>query len=313
MAALPKVSADYGAGFANGIIVRGLPLHVAHPGEIFWVDANAGRTGRGTFKAPDTTVDVAYNRTVSGRGDIIMVKPSHTENISAAAGLVMDNDSVAVVGLGRGSDQAQMISTAAAGDVDITGENNSLINMRFTCGVPDQVHVIDIDGDDALLQGCKFDITYAATNNDCQKTVTVGAGTTNFNMVGCHANYNLQDSSYPASFLFTEGTGFGDWIIADNKVIGAFTVAPFDLDDDAMSAIFWFTRNTIIQLDTDPGLCCLVNAGTVCINVKNNWGGTLSNTGPFGDDAVSFQFEDLGTEAAGTYATVFGTATNFGS
>ena len=44
--ALPKM-ANYPGGFSHGITIRGVPLTVSHPGEVFWVDENASCTGRG--------------------------------------------------------------------------------------------------------------------------------------------------------------------------------------------------------------------------------------------------------------------------
>lgn len=314
MPALPKTSAEYGQGFADNVIIRGVPLNVAHPGQAFWVDANAGRTGRGTFRAPDTTIDAAVNRCVADRGDIIFIKPGHSENIIAAGGgPALDTAGVALVGLGSGNKQPQLtFATSTAADLNITGDNQTIVNVRFTNNIAACVAMVDVDCDCLSLYGCRFDIGTADAH--VLKTITIGAGMTDFTMVGCIANHIspvAADSTYANSFLFLEGTMFGNVILKDNFILGYFAVAPLDLDDDAITAIVQMEGNKIINLDTDPGVCCLVNAATVCINNRNCWGGTKNNTAPFGDDGASFQFEDLGTDQAGTYAIVFGTATAF--
>src|SRR3990167_8350785 len=99
----------YPTGFSTGITVRGLPLSVSHPGEIFWVNnssvlakggVSGSNTGGGTYHRPFSTIDYAIGRCVASRGDVIMVMPGHAENVTAAAGITMDVAGVALIGLG---------------------------------------------------------------------------------------------------------------------------------------------------------------------------------------------------------------------
>ena len=123
MAAIPKMS-NYPGGFSHGVTIRGIPITMSHTGDVFWVDENANSPGRGTFANPDISIDSCMSRCVSARGDIIMVKPGHVENISAAGDLTCDVIGVAIIGTGWGDDQAKIVwDTADTADVEVTAKN----------------------------------------------------------------------------------------------------------------------------------------------------------------------------------------------
>src|SRR3990167_3005120 len=108
---MPTIS-NFPFGFQYGVSIRGIPLVVSHPGQVFWVsnstvlsvNARAGSNGNdGSYQSPFATIAYALTRCVASRGDIIMVKPGHAEAISEAAGLALSVAGVALVGLGHGS------------------------------------------------------------------------------------------------------------------------------------------------------------------------------------------------------------------
>ena len=58
-------------GFTDGLTVRGVPIHQAHPGEVFWVNGGTvlakggiagANTGKGTYQQPYATIDYAIGR-----------------------------------------------------------------------------------------------------------------------------------------------------------------------------------------------------------------------------------------------------------
>lgn len=311
MATLPRIGGNYPNGFGSGILVRGMPLQMVHPGEVFWVDENSTRNGRGTFQQPDTTMDAAYSRCVSGRGDVVFVKPGHNEAVSSAAGtLTMDLDNVALIGLGAGDDRPLIyFDTAATADIDITGDNNTISNMRFDTQVASLTAALDCECDWLSIENCKFEQTYAAANYVALKTITLAAGSTGFSFIGNEVDYTRNDSTYANSLVFLEGTTFGMVRIEQNDIVGHFAVAPFDLDDDAITARLIVKHNNVTNLDTNPGVCLLINSATVGVFIENYWGGTKANTVPISDISASFIFENYATDVEGTYGIVFGTAT----
>lgn len=191
----------YPGGFKDGIVVRGLPLSVTHPGKIWWVGNGAGAssaattylTGQktasdgnpGTFNAPFATIDYAIGRCSADRGDVIMVKPNHRESVTAAAGMVFDVANVAIVGLGMGTARPRItFTTATTADIDITANNIAFVNMEFQAGFADVAAPIDVAGVAGLtFQGCYF--TESGTDLNFVDVIDLATGVTDLHIVDC--------------------------------------------------------------------------------------------------------------------------------
>ena len=132
---------NYPGGFKDGILIRGLPLHVTNPGKVFWVSNSTAqltnqRTGSdgndGTFNAPFATLDYAIGKCTANRGDVIMVKPGHTETISSATALAFDVAGVAIIGLGAGTNRPTFtFDTANTATIAVSAANVSIQNVKF--------------------------------------------------------------------------------------------------------------------------------------------------------------------------------------
>ena len=121
---------NYPHGFGGGLTVRGMPLNLAHPGKVFWVyngsslygtQKGGSNSNKGTYNDPFSTIDYAIGQCTAGRGDIIMVKPGHSETLSAA--ITCDVAGVAIVGLGWGTARPQLTGAVAADLVSVTADN----------------------------------------------------------------------------------------------------------------------------------------------------------------------------------------------
>lgn len=160
---------NYPNGFANGVTIRGVPLQVAHPGEVFFVNSSAvlskggigGSNGNdGTYKRPFSTIDYAIGKCTANRGDIIFVMPGHTETISAAAGIALDVAGVAVIGLGAGSLRPTINFTATASTFTMSAANCSIRNLLLTGGIDAVVSMIVVSAADCAIQNCELkDVT----------------------------------------------------------------------------------------------------------------------------------------------------------
>lgn len=158
---------NYPNGFANGVSIRGTPLAVTHPGNVFWVDSGAGSNGnKGTFDRPFATIDYAVGACTASNGDIIFVKPGHVETVIAAAGLALDVAGVAVVGLGSGSLRPTVnVTTAVSASAVVSAANVSLVNMLFTGGIDALTGPLSITGADCTLVNVETrDVTGQATD-----------------------------------------------------------------------------------------------------------------------------------------------------
>lgn len=133
---------NFPQGFASGISVRGMPLVQTQPGSVFWLNnttvlnaqTKAGSdSNRGSYMAPFATLQFAVSQCKAGNGDIIFVGAGHVERISSATALNLANSGVAIVGLGSGNLRPQFIlDTAATSVINISGDNISFQNCRFT-------------------------------------------------------------------------------------------------------------------------------------------------------------------------------------
>lgn len=184
---------NYPNGFKDSIIIRGIPLTVTHPGKVFWVsNATAAAlpghktgadTGRGTFDQPFATLDYAIGQCTADRGDIIMIKPGHAENV-AAAGITVDVAGIAIVGLGTGTKRPKFSFTAAASDIDITAGNCTFYNIEFQANFADVTSMIDVSGVDGLtFDSCYF--TEAGTNLNFVDVIDLATGADDIHFVNC--------------------------------------------------------------------------------------------------------------------------------
>lgn len=160
---------NYPNGFTNGVTIRGLPVTIAHPGKVFFVNSSAvlapnglgGSNGNnGTYQKPFATIDYAIGQCVANRGDIIMVMPGHTETISAAAGIALDVAGVAIIGLGVGSLRPTINFTATASTFTMSAANCSIRNLLLTGGIDAVVSMIVVSAADCTIDNCELrDVT----------------------------------------------------------------------------------------------------------------------------------------------------------
>lgn len=162
--------ANYEGGFSDGITIRGMPIAVTHPGKVFWVSNSTVQlpnqkqgsdSNKGSFNEPFATIDYAVGRCLAGRGDIIMVKPGHAETVSAAAGIALDVDGIAIIGLGIGSSRPTVtLDTANTATVTVAANNVSVKNILFKANFLNIATCFNIVNaqvaKDFTVDGCEF-------------------------------------------------------------------------------------------------------------------------------------------------------------
>lgn len=173
--------------FAQGILIRGLPVTQTHPGRIWWVSNSSvvydrTRVGsdnsRGTFDQPFATINYAVTQAYANRGDIILVKPGHAETIANATTLVLNVAGLAIIGLGVGSNRPTLtFSTAATANIPVTAANVAISNILHKANFADIVSAYTATGTatptDLTIDNCEF--RDGASNLNFLKTVTGNA------------------------------------------------------------------------------------------------------------------------------------------
>lgn len=254
-------ASNFPNGFAGGITIRGVPLLTAHPGNVFWVDSGAGSDGNaGTFARPFSTIDYAVGRCTANNGDIIMVKPGHTETVIAAGGLDLDVAGIALVGLGSGSDRPTINFTTAVGaDMDVDAANITIYNILFTGGVDALTGPIDINAADCSIVNCEWrDVTGQATD-----VIVADANADRLLIEGYFHNGAAAAGGASAIALI----GMDDPVIRNFRIVGNFSVSAIDCRTTA-----------VVDLNISDGYIWQKNAADVC--VKDTVTASTGKVGP---------------------------------
>ena len=230
---------NFPGGFANGISIRGVPLIQTHPGKVFWVyngttldtgHKNGSNGNTGSFSAPFSTIDYAIGQCRANKGDIIFVKPGHSEVVTATS-IAIDVAGIAIIGLGHGGNRPVLSYTATTGNIALSAANVLLHNFLFTG---------DVDAITALLTVSAADVTLSKLEmRDVTGQMIVGILTT------AAANrlkildfvYDGADAAGSAGGAAIALVG-GDFIeIANFRIIGNFAVAGIDVRTTATTQI----------------------------------------------------------------------------
>lgn len=154
-------------GFANGVTIRDIPINIAQPGKVFWVNNSAivppgGMVGadisNGSYLRPFRTIAGGLSKCVANRGDMLMVMPGHAENVSSATGLLMNVAGVVVVGIGAGALRPVItLDTATTATIAVSAANMGFVNCIFKANFAAIVAVFTIGAaQEFLLSGCEF-------------------------------------------------------------------------------------------------------------------------------------------------------------
>jgi hypothetical protein len=147
--ASPQMS-NFPLGFSDGITLRNVPITPVQPGRVFWVyngtnlppgGAGGSDNNRGTFLRPFATIAGALAQCLAGRGDIVFVKPGHSETIGAS-GLAMNVAGVQVIGLGIGTTRPTLTLNATASPIAVSAAQMAIRNFQ-----------LDFTGIDAVAVG----------------------------------------------------------------------------------------------------------------------------------------------------------------
>jgi hypothetical protein len=156
MSTLRRSSSSFGS-FADGIIIRGMPLLTLYPGNVYWVDSNGGGGSRGTFAHPVATLLAAHALCTADNGDIICIKPGHAETYTATVDF--SKSGFAIIGLGFGDNRPTFTcGVTAAGDdmFDFAGDNVLIYNIKWLDANPagSAAVVFNVSGNHFHIENC---------------------------------------------------------------------------------------------------------------------------------------------------------------
>ena len=271
---------NYPGGFAQGVVIKGIPLTVSNPGKVFWVNgttvlapgAVGGSNGNdGSYRRPFDTIDYAVGKCTANRGDIIMVMPGHSESITSATSLVLDVAGVAVIGLGTGSLRPDLNFSNTAGSVEIDAADVTLYNLTLTADVTAVVVGFNVDANGFTMDSCEF--RYNATGDDFITMIDIDA---------------FDDAVISNCIFHAEETaGCSEAIRMDDalrtKIINCHFTGDFTdgaiIGEGAASTGILIADNYIYNSDTTGGEVIDINVASTGL-IANNRCGTLFTTAP---------------------------------
>ena len=225
------MSSNYPGGFANGVIIRGTPIDIPNPGEVFWVNnsgvlAKGGVGGSdgndGSYRRPFATLDFAVGKCTADRGDVIYIMPGHLETFTAAAGVDFDVAGITVIGLGRGSKQPQFRFNNTAATMIVGANDVGLYNLRFTADLPAVVIGLSVEtlSTDLVVSGCLFDVI-TTTTDEFVIAINLAIGCDRFTVENCVIDQGLGGAACGIKLIDLQ-TG-GD--IRGNRIVGDYSLA----------------------------------------------------------------------------------------
>ncbi len=233
-------STNYPSRFLSGLTIGGVPIVQTNPGKVFWVNggtvlAEGGKGGsngnKGSYLAPFATAAYAITRCLSGRGDIIICMPGHTETVAAASGITFTSTTgVTVVGLGRGSARPTFNFTATTSTITMNAANCAFINCLFTGGIDAVVSPIVVSAADCLLEACEIrDVTGQVTDG-----ILTTAGATRLRVLR-HTHNGDSSAGTNAGIAIVGGSGIE---ITMERMDGNFAVGGIDVRTTATTDLF---------------------------------------------------------------------------
>ena len=272
-------------GFANGVLIRGVPVAITNPGETFWVNSTSvlpdgGRSpsgnSPGTFQEPVATIAQALDLCKASRGDIIAVMPGYTETVATAGGLALDVAGVAIIGLGHGSLKPTISSSATGSTITVTAANVSVTNFRFVSTVANMAVCLSVSGANFACDSSEFMCSDAGTG--LLNAVTTTATATGFRFTNNTINNESSVAGVAVTDVATAGviTLADNSFIKDNHILGNYSVAGIQNKTTAATGLV-VDSNRVYQVATTgaPGISMTAGCTGLCVD---NYIGALDVT-----------------------------------
>ena len=277
---------SYPNGWANGVLIKGMPLLTLYPGKQFWVN-NSGvlpdggiggsDTNDGTYLKPLSTIDGAIGKCKANRGDIICVMPGHAEDVASAGAIACDVAGVAIIGLGLGTKRPTIsFTTAVAAAITVSAANVTLHNMIFNANFADVAAAIVPTAANCTVSYCHFKQAGADLNFVDYITPSGAANTADgltvdnctgysvdgsmnsplkitddlLDLVFTNNRFNTDNAAAEAMIVCATGKDLNNCFIAHNYYASLLTAKDVLVDNDTTANDGWAAHNRAQHLDT---------------------------------------------------------------
>jgi len=281
-------------GFADGVLIRGLPIAITNPGEVFWVNSTSilplgGKSpsgnSPGTYQEPVATIAQAFDLCKASRGDIIAVMPGYTEIVAVAGGLTFDVAGVAIVGLGQGGIKPVITSSATGSTITVTAADVSVTNIRFTSSVANMAVGLSVTGINFAVDSCEFMCDDAGEGIITAISATATATglrvtNTTINLESSVAGVSVSDVAEVGILTLADNS-----YITDNWILGDYSVAAIQNKTTIATGLI-IDSNRVYNVSAtagNAGISMTAGCTGLCVN---NYIGSLE-TGSIDDHVVN--------------------------
>lgn len=289
-----------GGGITSGRPVRG------RIGKTFWVDSTAAQFGDGKADFPCRSIVTALALCESGRGDVILVAAGHSEPvITAAGGITISKNNVAIVGLGEGTNRPTLTySTSVNASLLVSGQGVRIEGLCINgTGIDALVSPLNISGASCVVQNCTF--VTASTTNQCVQAILTTSGANGLIVRG---NTFRPNSSSAATTAGVDAAitivGGANARIEDNIIIGAFGSAIGGIQVITTAASNLAITGNLIRNHTASNTKAITILTASTGIIARNMMQILSGTAPITGDAMMWVGGNYYAAAVATAGTL---------
>jgi len=237
--------------------------------KVFYVHAS-GVQSEDTAPIADrihTTVNAALAECRSGRGDIVLCLPGHTENVAAADAWsnLGTKTGVKVLGLGEGDNRPTFTWTVATStvlfDAASFGIENCILKLEPGTGTVTVAAPITVSAAGCYIRKCRI---YAGTDgsNLCTIPITTTAGGDQFTF----------EDNYSTAAVAAASTCYMRVVGADRLLVRNNTIIHPSTDSATVGTISFLTTastlvnisNNYIHNNASPSRVCISSGSTAC-------------------------------------------------
>ncbi len=312
------MSSTYPHGWSNGVVIRGIPLQMTNPGKVFWLNGSTvlaekgiggSNSNDGTYQRPFATLDYAVGRCTADRGDIIMIMPGHTENLSTVDAVDIDVAGVSVIGLGSGANRPTFTYTVAAGEITIGADDVTIDNIIMNAGITDVLKGINVEtGKNGFtIRNCLFGVDTTGTH-EFTAAIYVQDGSTSSLIEGNVITMGL-GGAIQAIHLDADTANL---IIRDNYITGDYSTAVIN-GDTTLSTDILIDNNILINGiggNINTNACIILFTATTGILRRNTLVCDVATPADAISSDTTFMFENWYSETINAAAFELPTPTS---
>lgn len=235
-----------------------------------------------------STLNAGLARCRSGKGDVVVLLPGFSENISTADYASSLVAGTRIVGIGNKGETIHptltWTATASTFLLDVANVSIENVTMNFA-GIDNVVAPITVSAAGCCINNCKIVVQSAAASAGCTAGVTVAAGASDFKFLNNECISDDEDEPLTAGGVVEISGAASNVTVANNYMsfAAAATIGGIRVSEAATNVKIM--SNTLVNLETTSGaVCILVSSSTAMGVVSDNDLKYMTGADPNGAD-----------------------------